>query len=50
MILTKNMEELKEAIDGNLLVTLWGTATTVWAIVQNRETEIHQLEMWKVTP
>ncbi len=50
MILSKTMEELKDAIDRSIVVTLWGTATTVWAIVQNRETKTHQLEMWKVTP
>ncbi len=50
MILNKTMEELKEAIDSSLTVVVWGTAANVFAIVQNRDTEEHQLEMWKVIP
>ncbi len=50
MILNKTMMELKTAIDEGLVVLNWGTATNVFAIVQNRSLKEHRLEMWKVTP
>ncbi len=50
MILSRTMAELKEAIDSNLTVVVWGTAVNVFAVVQNRDLEEHRLEMWKVTP
>ncbi len=50
LILVKNMKELKAAIDNGLIVLIWGTATNVFAIVQNRSLKEHALEIWKVTP
>lgn len=50
MILNKTMKELKEAIDTNVVVALWGTSVNAFAIVQNTDLKKHGLEMWKVTP
>lgn len=46
-IINKSMEQLREAKIKGQIVSMWGTATMAYAIVEVSETA---LEMWRVTP
>lgn len=50
MMLDKTMKDLKEAMDEGIVDCVWGSGTSVFAIVHNRRLKEHALEMWKVTP